>query len=312
MDYLELVNRAILEAGKDMDALTSVNFASPPSGRMYERFKNWVNESYVQLQMARDEWEFKTGRATVDLYPAVYVEEGNRATAPAAGYEYEGDETEFSFDVVQTITQSGAWASGTAKATLYFTTESDGDFRFDEQYNELAPTPAADIFRIKGWGRYNFKLDGQVTDMLEPLTETFMVQDSDPDSLGLQEVVYVDWDVWQHSVNSLVGARGMPIYMTTSPDGSLEFYPRPDKHYQLHFSYTVDDLSMSAYNDTPTTIPERYHMAIVWAAVMKAGMYDRDRAIVARAQAEYKFYRDRLEKNQMPRMNFAPSRFDRE
>ncbi len=312
MDYLALVNGAIREAGKDMDALTSANFASPPNARMYERFKEWVNESYAQLQMARDEWEFKTARATVDLYPAVYVENGNRATAPPAGASYVGDDTEFSFDVVQTVTTGGVWASGTAKATLYFENMDGADFRFNELYAELSPDPASDIFLTKGWGRYNFDADGQVTDMLEPLIETFMIQDSEPDTLGLQPLTYVDWDVWEATINSMAGGRGKPAYVTTAPDGSLEFYPRPDRHYQVNFEYTVDDLSMTLYTDSPTTIAARYHPAIMWAAVIKSGMYDRDRAIVSRAQKEYDFYRDRMEKNLMPKLNFEPSRFDGE
>lgn len=311
MDYLALVNRAILESGKDQDALTSSNFANPPRGRMYERFKEWVNEAYTQLQMARDEWQFKTSRATVNLYPAVYVESGDRATPPAFGYEYQGTETGLLFDVVQTITHEGLWSAGTAKATIYFDEMEGATFRLNEFYDENSPVPATDIFQAKGWGRYNFKEDGQVPDLLEVLPTSFMLQDSDPDSLGFSPIVYIDWDVWQHSAQYQAVDYGKPIAVTTAPDGSLEFYPRPDQQYQLQFSYTVDDATMTNWDDTPEVIPERYHMAIMWAAVIKSGMFDRDRAIVARATKEYTFYRDRMEKNLMPTMNFEPSRFDR-
>lgn len=313
MNYLSLVNRAILESGKDMDELTSVNFATPPKGRMYERFKTWVNEAYAQLQMARDEWHFKTGRATVNLYPAVYVENGNRTTAPVAGYIYEGDEQELEFTVVQTITHAGAWDLGTAEATIYFTDEEDqyAVYRFNEPFDELSPTPADNVFVAKGYGRYDFSADGQVTDLLEVLPTTFMIQDTDPDTIGFSPVVFVDWDVWQRSAQYQGNSRGKPEYVTYAPDGKLEFFPRPDKRYQLYFEYTVTDSALSLYDDTPSIIPERYHMAIVWAAVVKAGMFDRDRALTSKAQMEYKFYRDRMEKNLMPGLNFEPSRFDR-
>lgn len=312
MNYLELTNRAILEAGKDMDPLTSANFASPPSGRMFERFKNWVNEAYIQLQMARENWQFKTARATVNLYPAIYVEAGDRATAPPVNSDYAGQDTEFTFNVNQVITHSGAWASGTAKATIYFDDFEGTDFKFNEAFDETAPTPATDIFVCKGWGRYNFRTDGQVTDLMEPHKESFMIEDADPESLGLIPLIYVEWDKWQETVNSMTGGRAKPEYVTTAPDGSLEFYPRPDRQYYVHFEYVVDDLSMSAYNDSPTTIPSRYHMAIVWAAVIKAGMYDRDSAVVSKATKEYNFYRNRMETNLMPDVGFATSRYNRE
>lgn len=312
MNYLELTNRAMLEAGKDMDPLTSSNFASPPSGRMYERFKNWVNESYVQLQMARENWQFKTGRATVNLYPAIYVEQGDRATAPPVDADYTGQDTGFVFNVAQVITSSGAWASGTAEATIYFDTFEGADFKFNEAFDETSPVAATDVFVCKGWGRYNFVADGQVSDLLEPHKESFMIEDADEDSIGLLPLIYVEWDKWQQTVNPHSGGRAKPQYVTTAPDGSLEFFPRPDRQYYVHFEYVVDDLSMTAYTDSPTTIPSRYHMAIVWAAVIKAGMYDRDSAIVSRATKEYNFYRSRMETNLMPDVGFATSRYNRE
>lgn len=320
MNYLELVNRAIQESGKDQDDLTAGNFASPPDTRMYGRFKNWVNDSYRQIQMARNEWEFKTARASVFLHPALYIEQGNRATAPAAGAIFIGDDTDFEFELVQTITHSGAWNAGTAKATLYFAEDYEGaDFKFNEQFDELSPVAAGNVFRSKGWGRYDFMADGQLTDMIRPLEDTFMIQSTGGSSIqdndagiGLDPLVFVDWDLWQPVLNGWAGGRGKPGYITRAPDGDYEVWPRPDKAYVLNFTYNTTEGSLSAYSDSPSLLPDRFHPLIYWMAVEKSGMYDRDRAIVSKAQKESQFYRERLETAAMPLMSFATSRYNHE
>lgn len=45
MNYLELVNLAIQEAGVDLDDLTSSTFANPSQTKMYTRFKSWVAQA---------------------------------------------------------------------------------------------------------------------------------------------------------------------------------------------------------------------------------------------------------------------------
>ena len=50
MDYLELTNRAVEEAGVELDPLTVPTFASPPGAKMYSRFKKWVADSWVEIQ----------------------------------------------------------------------------------------------------------------------------------------------------------------------------------------------------------------------------------------------------------------------
>jgi hypothetical protein len=325
--YLELVNLAIAEAGKDQDDLTSVTFASPPDPRMYNRFKRWVNESYKEIQMARNEWEFKTGRASVLVGPAIYVEQGDGDSEPTANNftdPYIGADTGYSLIAQQTITHSGDWTLGTAKATIYFSIPEDSDasdFKFNEVFSGDAPpgpgTPRT--FRSKGWGRYDFSADGQVPDLLEVLVESVSVQttggatvqDNDPD-VGLRPLVYVPWSTWDDVFDVIAGSRGKPRYVTTAPDGSLEFYPRPDKQYVVHFTYTKTDGTMTLFSDTPANIPARYHDIIAWMAVRKSGMYDRDRTITGRADERIRYYRNSMERNLMPLVAFEPSRFNRE
>lgn len=307
------MNRALQESGKDQDDLTSANFASPPNPRMYNRFKNWVNESLSQLLMARDEWEFKTGRAVVDIYPAVYVENGHHHAGQAHGHGDDidgatitGQDSGFEATVFSTVTHSGSWAAATAKATIYLSAVDGAHFILGESFDETSPDPELNVCSAAGWGRYYFNLDGQVADLLEVLRDTVMLQPTD-EQAGLKKLNYVDWDNWTDTISTYIDPWGEPDIYTIAPDGGLEVYPRPDTRYTLVFDYTKTETAMVAFDDTPDPLPERYHMAIVWAAVEKSGMYDRDRAIVARAQRELRFYRDRLERHHMPDISFGES-----
>lgn len=325
MDYLAIVNAAIQEAGKDQDDLTSVTFASPPDPRMYSRFKRWVNQSYKELQMVRDDWEFKTSRASVFITPAIYLEEGDRAVTPPVGTLFRGRDTEYLLEVQQVILESGLWASGTAKATIYFTVSEDNlasDFKFNELFDEVDSTGTvldSNVFRCKGWGRYDFVADGQVTDLLEVDKLSFKsqttggssIQDNEED-VGLLNLMYVNWDDWEHSFDGWAGSRGRPYYVTTTPDGDLEFFPRPDKQYVVNFTYTKTDGAMTTYDSTPALLPVRYHEILVWLTVRKSGMYDRDRTIVSRADEHIRPYRNSMERNLMPDVSFGNSRYDYE
>lgn len=308
MDYLELVNRAILEAGKDQDPLTEANFTSPPNPRMYNRFKGWVQESYDQLQMARNEWEFKSGRAVVSIFPAISVVDGSAGGGTPVGLSFVGDDTGYELEVVGVNIHSGTWLAGTAVSTLYFETAPNYQFHIGENFEEDVAIPDAS-FTVVGIGRY--EPSSLVADYGSIKTNTVYLQDAEATATSISKVTYVDWDLWTDWCATADTSAGGPYFFTRAPDGYFCFYPYLNKEYTLIFEYDKADQSLDLENadDVPTLLPDKYHMAIVWMAVEKSGMYDRDRAIVSRAQKELRFYRDRMERNLMPDMSFAPSRF---
>lgn len=316
--YLEIVNRAIQESGQDLDALTTSNFATPPTV-MGNRWKSWASEAWKEIQMLRDDWEFKTGRASVFIQPAVYVEQGNRTVVPPSGSLLRGRDTEYNLEVDSSYLISGVWASGTAKAMIYYTPldSTSDDFKFNEQLQELAPIPADSICRVKGWGRYNFVLDGQLTDLVEVHIPTLMIQttggstiqDNTPD-VGLETLQYVDWAKWVYKIEPQAGTRAQPRWFTITPDGSLDFWPRPEKQYVLHFSYTKALTTLTTYDTVPTELPAEYHDAIMWRTVMFYADYNDDMGKLARATKRYNFYRNKMEKRLMPIVGFADSLYN--
>ena len=312
--YLELVNDAIRESGVDLDSLSVLDFASP-TDKMHERFKHWVSQAWKELQMERNEWEFKSKRATLNINPRIEVYLGDRSVAPPVDSTFIGNDTGATFKVVGTELLDGAWSAGTAKAVLDIL-DINGDYRFNEYFDEISPTPAnLDAFRLKGWGRYDLRQ--MVSDLSEADNTTFFVQDAggstiqpNTSSANLEKLLYVPWASWVNYYEEAYGGLGTPRYFTTTPEGKYDFWPRLDKQYTLYFTYLSKPASLADDDDTLYNFPEEYEDAIVWRAVMYYAEYDRQFDVFQRASRRYGFYKNRLERNQMPPVYFGPCKYD--
>ena len=86
-------------------------------------------------------------------------------------------------------------------------------------------------------------------------------------------MTFVDFTHWQGFVRSRPSAAGLPVYFTELPDYSVEVYPAAATGTSMRGLYTkqvqvlVDDV------DTPI-MPEQYHMAIVYKAMMLYAGYE--------------------------------------
>ena len=83
---------------------------------------------------------------------------------------------------------------------------------------------------------------------------------------------WIFWFLWSSFRDSrLLGSQqtttGRPIDFSIRPNKSLYFWPIPDDIYTIVGEYFMQPQVMEANTDTPL-IPEEYHMAIVWRAVM--------------------------------------------
>jgi hypothetical protein len=84
-----------------------------------------------------------------------------------------------------------------------------------------------------------------------------------------------------------------------------------DKQYTLHFTYLAKPVSLVDHDDTLiSSYPDEYEDAIVWRAVMYYAEFDRQFDVLSRAQRRYQFYKDRLERNQMPPVFFSACKYD--
>lgn len=313
MNYLELTNKTLEEAGIELDSLTSATFASPASTKMYTRVKNWVKDAWEDIQLENNELEFMKGIASVRVYPALLLQDGSRYGAPESGDVgtfvcASADDLELTFQSSTLL--DGTWEAGTAEAIMYFTTLTDvSALNLLDSFEESGGPQDGSIgdgeFTFKYWGRYNLK--DFVTDLEEANYRTFEIQDSD--SNAKHKLTFIPWAIWKDQYEFSSNERGMPVYFTETPDGKVDFYPRPDKDYLLTFAYTKTLDTLAVYSDSPA-MDARYHGAIVWLAVMYYANYDRQNDLWAKAQRRYLKYMFAIDRDLGPEVNFGGSQFN--
>lgn len=116
----------------------------------------------------------------------------------------------------------------------------------------------------------------------------------------------IGYDQWrdQYQYNALRNVSNRPIAIAQAPDKSLCLGPKPDKIYTVVGEYWKTPTSMVADTDTPA-LPERYHMAIVYRAMMDYGAYETAPEVLQRGDLKYKEMLRRIEADQIPRVVLA-------
>lgn len=306
--YLELVNKTIRQAGVELDELQSADFATPPDP-MYTRFKEWVKDAWFDEQLSRKDWEFSQKIGQMDIRPRVLVVDGDRPTAPPVDSVFEGDTSELQITVKAVTLLSGAWATGTAEAILDLDDLESNNYTFGETYDEVDPTPAnVNVFKVKWYGTYDLVTD--TTGSFEVNKSSFYVLDPETgaDRWRLQ---WVSYEQFQEMANQAIGYFGTPQAITETPDGTYDFWPRPQKRYRLTYTYTTvpQELDGSDDTDEPSISPE-YHDLIVFRALCYYADYDEKPQVKARAEQRYDLYKNRLLVNKLPEVKWGSNRYE--
>lgn len=304
--YLELVNKAIVESGVDLTELTSGTWDDTTGKRMYDRFKGWVKDAWTEIQIERNEWEFKAKHLTTSIRPRIYVELGNRAGgAPPVGSIFIGQTSGYRLEVTAVTTDTGVWTAGTATAIVEFEVlEGNMDAVIGEMFDEESPAAAIDVFQYNFWGRYDFVTDIGAEASIDP--QSFTIVGSSQDGSNLK---YVPWSVWRQNYESSTRYRGRPYVVTITNDGKVDFYPRPDVAYTITFGYASVPQVLSADDDEPL-LDQFYNDMIAWRAVIFYALWDKNMDVLNYAKARHAFFKGRMERNMMPEVTFAPSTYD--
>lgn len=93
---------------------------------------------------------------------------------------------------------------------------------------------------------------------------------------------------------------GIPIWVMFD-NGSCEFFPTPTETVTLSADYFVNPIKMTANSDTPR-IPEQYHMAIVFHALMSHGAYDEASNTWQHAHSKWTQYFNQMNMSQLPEL----------
>lgn len=96
-----------------------------------------------------------------------------------------------------------------------------------------------------------------------------------------------------------------PVVVSIAPDKSLAFGSIPDQAYVIDGEYYTQPVSLTLDTDTPA-VPDRFHMIIVYRAMMYYAGYEAAPEVMARGEFEYKRLYSRLEIDQLPTIVSGP------
>lgn len=86
---------------------------------------------------------------------------------------------------------------------------------------------------------------------------------------GEQVLEFMDWDTFRatYLIGSIRSTTGQPVVVTVKPDRSLMLWPIPDAAYTVAGEYYRVPDTLTADGTVPT-FPARFHMLIVWRALV--------------------------------------------
>lgn len=122
-------------------------------------------------------------------------------------------------------------------------------------------------------------------------------------ALGRSDEKPLGWksyEVWRASHD--IGApppNNRPQIMVVENSGAIRLTPAPDKVYRVRIDYQQAPYKMAANADIPA-MPEQFHMAIVWRALMLYGEHEAAIEMLAKGQKNFNRLMSRLETNQLP------------
>lgn len=304
MNYLQLVNEALRESGITLDQLTSGTFASPPDP-MYTKFKEWTAQAWEDIQTERRDWEFMQSAGVVRIRPTMEV----YGCYKSGGATSDFDNTTFRLhnsanaDLFTTAVSgaltvaSGTVSAGTADGTLALNAPFLLPFNI-EAGDLIISSDGLTSCRFKRWAGYTLSTSDTLgldttSDIAEAKVDSFSISDVAADegqsysATTWERLPYVSYaeflKMWLDRPHSVAKPRVVTIDNT----GNYRFYPSPDNYYHIYFEYSKVPQTLSAYTDTPTGLPSRFHKMISWRAVMSWADYEGQGQQYNRARNHY-------------------------
>lgn len=221
MNFLSLAQAVKRESGLS-GSVTAYIGANAEDTRVF----NWVNWAARDVFMAREDWRFRRGSATL----ASTTSQSNAATAFG-------------------LTDFASWK------------RPSGDYR-----------PSA--YRVS---------DGLSQE---------------------KELAWMDYDLFRKQFYLGSQTAGNVQYWSVSPDEAFLIGPAPDSAHFIRADYIKDYTDLTADADIPV-IPTRFHMIIVWRALLEYGGFDAAGEVAQRASSNYASMWTQLVQSQTEAPSFA-------
>ncbi len=126
------------------------------------------------------------------------------------------------------------------------------------------------------------------------------------DEINLGEVTFDEWRAGYMS-NANRNVRSRPTVFAVGPDQSLCLGPNVNSNYTITGDYFVAPSVMVADTDVPVGLPSRFHMLIVYRAMMKCGGYESAPELYQRGSEENAGMYAQLMSVRAPRMTWGGS-----
>lgn len=300
MNFLQIVNRMRQDSGITGADLASVTGQSGESQRVI----NWCNEAWLDLQAMRQDWlwlrkplAFPTiaGQSTysptqlslsdfgmwdIDSFRN-YANPTATLSIGAPCVVFLQDHRLAANDTVIWAT-TGALPTGLAAGTTYYVISVDAD------HFQLAATVNGSAITTSG-------TQSGVHTLTSSNTTTFSGLKSE---IFMGYSAYDDWrNTYQYGAVRSVKTR--PNDITTTPALALALGPVPDAGYTIVGDYYSAPSELVANTDTPA-LPAKFHLAIVYKAMISYGMYEAATEVVQRGQMETDKWMRRIHVDQMP------------
>lgn len=191
-----------------------------------------------------------------------------------------------------TLLGGGASFATVAGQASYPLGLSSGDFSgdFGGDLGGSAGTAGVDPERFGKWDRDTFR--------------SFLTTAGFQDEMDLDEIPF---DTWRDSymLGSQRSVQTRPVAIAVGPDQSLCLGPPPNGLYTVTADYFLAPSEMVLDADIPVGLPTRFHMLIVYQAMIKYAGYESAPEVSQRGSSESARMYAQLRKARAPRISFA-------
>lgn len=127
---------------------------------------------------------------------------------------------------------------------------------------------------------------------------------------GFQNEMFLDeipFDAWRNSymLGAMRAVRTRPVAIAIGPDNSLCLGPPPNALYTVTGDFFTAPTIMAQDADTPTGLPNQFHMAIVYKGMMLYGGYEAAPEVFQKGSQGYASLIAQLQVNNSPEISFA-------
>lgn len=147
--------------------------------------------------------------------------------------------------------------------------------------------------------------DYSITDLALWDYDSFLIYETAVGESDENELKYYTYANWRPAFRARMNDRAdeRPQLFTILPSNEVRFEPRPDDIYTITGEYKRTAQNFTADTDTPTGLPDDFHLIIVWKALEYYGFEENAPEKLDQAETNFDTLLFRLENEQLPEIS---------